>query len=141
MTTNTIPTRTKAEALKLIDETVAYYAADPQRRRAKDNSGCSYETDDGRRCAVGRCLQDPRYIQIVVVTPLACSALPDRMQASTLDELLKPEYRGYPEELWRLLQRLHDSTVYWNTNGLTLTGRERVDTIKEWVRYGSGLMG
>lgn len=155
MTTETAtPLRTQADAIALIDETVVFYGADPKNRRSismvnNEETGCLYDSGDGRRCAVGRCLLNSVEVQEKLGdtknTPRAAH-LPDRLgfEGRTLDSLLKPQYRGYPGGMWTLLQKLHDNPDNWDMDStmlpaLTARGIGEVRTAKEWVRIHSRL--
>lgn len=99
----------------IIKETVEYYWADPKGRRAATRLGCHYHVpDDGRMCAVGRCLTTealPRASKVM------CGAheLAERLEADCLDDLLQPEYQGRPVYFWESLQKLHDEEHVWNS--------------------------
>ena len=47
--------------LEILEETIAYYSEDPNRRSiSEDGDGCYYlHPENGNRCAVGRCLTRP----------------------------------------------------------------------------------
>lgn len=80
-------------------------------------------------CAVGRCMEDPP-------EELECAVdfLARKLNAERLDDLLKPEYRGLPLDLWLGLQQLHDSAPSWistaDGGGLTGYGLKRVSNLK-----------
>lgn len=101
---------------EIVNETLAYYEEDP-RRRAVTLEGCEYLTEDGRMCAVGRCLHgdaDARTLKNYASCIYRSNAgLPSRSHYRDpliLDDLLKEEYRGHPVAFWDSLQRLHDDT-------------------------------
>jgi hypothetical protein len=43
----------KERQIAFLDEMITFYSEDPL-RRAKTDSGCEYQTIDGRKCAIGR---------------------------------------------------------------------------------------
>jgi hypothetical protein len=127
-----IPTRTKEEMVALVDETVAFYGANPRGRRATDagNTICFYY-DSGCCCAVGRALINPAAMQ---------RSYPNKRidqideEINNLQLLFKPEYRGYSIGIWRRLQVLHDSPMHWNeSGGLTAVGQRSAEGIKVWI--------
>ncbi len=144
--TTTVPVRTQADALALIDETVEFYGQDPKGRRgvtvtAQQAVLCRYDTGDGRKCAVGRCFLDSvgdrwRFSR----DPVAYRVARMELMGETFDSHLKPEYQGYPMNFWGRLQDLHDSSNHWaKPSGLTETGQMKVESFKQWVRYHSGM--
>lgn len=105
--------KTKTE---IIEETFEYYKTHP--RAINKNEGCSYLTDTGAMCAVGRCMTDE-----------AVNFQKDNMDEGAggcglrlhdfsfsggignyteLDKLLKPEYHGHSVSFWQELQNFHD---------------------------------
>lgn len=137
-------TKTKRE---ILIETVEYYGYDVTRRATEKSPSlanellCVYQTEDGRQCAVGRCLMDPD------------QAAKYRMGVSNLvvelgeiDSLLKPEYRGHSIVFWKDLQTFHDNPDNWVTpgeegpeftaTGLTPNGQAEYQVL--WNRYKEG---
>ena len=107
--------------IEIINETVAYYSEDPL-RRGLFRGYCQYITIDGRMCAVGRCMIDPR------------TESPDAQigQIERFERKLKAEYRGYTKRFWGELQRLHDVSEHWNEEGLTKEGEIFLQALKEY---------
>lgn len=108
--------------LEIIEETVAYYAADPKRRAVTENGGCDYITDDGRMCAFGRCEINP------IQHSQGIGARFDNDEQ--IENVLKPEYRGQDPYFWRSLQALHDESNNWDETGLTKGGQKEVEKLK-----------
>lgn len=108
---------------QIIDETVAYYE---KNIRARNDIWCEYLTDDGRMCAVGRCLT-PRSLQI------AQTEFEGKDFGSlNLNRIkFKAQYTGKCDDFWLELQSLHDSEKYWNGNHLTDMGEIKVKALKE----------
>jgi len=126
--------RTKQEYLDLLDETVKYYSEDPSRRAARDLNGrnvCKYLTTDGRKCAVGRCLETyDASIESWSVT-----------NKSNYDFIVKEEYffekyRGFSRNFWSELQLLHDGKQYWTNKGLSEYGEKEVSRIRKLIEEG-----
>lgn len=101
---------------EILTETVLFYAEDPS-RVARTDVGCMYLTADGRKCAVGRCMQDDLssalFNVIGGVTDLQDTACEILGNSSTLDDVLKPQYRGQSLKFWQNLQALHDNSGNW----------------------------
>jgi hypothetical protein len=106
--------KTKNEIIK---ETVEYYWQDPK-RRASTGLGCHYRVpDDGRMCAVGRCLTAEALPQASKVM-VGAYELAGRLYADCLDDLLQPEYRGHSVDFWDRLQTVHDNEHIWDSEQL-----------------------
>lgn len=89
--------------LETLNETTSFYTS---KNRGVDESGfCRFVTDDGKMCAVGRCMKIPE-----------CAHL------SMIEDQLKPEYRGYPLKFWTALRVLHDCPRFWDDGGLSDEG-------------------
>ena len=115
---------------EIINETVGYYSEDPTRRAIyTDKHGftdCRYLTDDGKMCAVGRCLSTPPKGDFGDVYELDTKI--------DLEKSLKPEYRGHALEFWYTLQAIHDTAQSWDNTGLTNQGRALVRSTEEkWI--------
>lgn len=109
--------------LQTLNETVAAYTS-KTRAVNPENESCRYFID-GKCCAVGRCMIDPKKYKDF-------SGNVTRFHA--LDLLLKPEYRGFPIYFWIELQVLHDSKFNWDEEGLTEEGKKKVAAIiKEYL--------
>ena len=121
--------------LELLEDTVKYYSIDTSRRAVvKLESGataCRYTTDDGQHCAVGRWLQ-PNYKNTKWVDNEGCSA-DDLLKDSwyEVDDLFIEGVRHIPAWFWMDLQQLHDNDVFWDKDGLTEAGVEKVDELRE----------
>jgi len=108
---------------QIIDETVEYYKNNP---RGIQGENCEYLTDDGKMCAVGRCLT-PKSVQIAQT----------KFNGKTFDNLdksiikFKSKYQGHSDTFWYNLQFLHDAKKNWDGNKLTEEGERRVKILKE----------
>lgn len=98
---------------QVVKETVDYYSEDVSRRAKTAEGGCAYLTQDGRMCAVGRCLSKEGLRQY--------GNSPSFFHHEMID-LFKSEYQIRDERFWRLLQGLHDTDGYWDENGLSEEG-------------------
>lgn len=127
--------KTKTE---IIEETYEYYKIHPQ--AINKNGGCSYLTEEGHMCAVGRCMTD----EVVAFqkenmdegaggckTPLndfrfhsgICSYV-------DLDQFLRPEYHGHSTDFWRELQKFHDDNL-WKDGQINISGQEDYKNLLE----------
>lgn len=110
---------------QIIDETVAYYSEDIGRRAVNEVGGCVYfHGKTGNMCAVGRCANEPKYLN----PDLFFTSLSDTLSD---EEIFKTEYQGHEPEFWAELQKLHDNKRYWNDGGLTEYGQKTVQRLKE----------
>lgn len=125
-------------ALELINETFAAYS-DPKNRAYNPYSGgCKYITSDGRKCAVGRCLIRPFEEKENVNSLIKCSEGGWIFQRSSFlndsilfsDELFKEEYRGHSPELWMALQRWHDNSGHFTSEGVSNEGMRVIQLIR-----------
>lgn len=112
--------KTKRE---IIEETIKFYNSN--NRAVQDRSTCKYLTDDGKMCAVGRCLTDEDVRNVGDFQGDVDSLV---KAFKSLDEMLKPEYRGHDQQFWRTLQTLHDDPDNWNEDGFA-GSREFIETI------------
>ena len=110
--------------IEIIDEIIAHYSEDTS-RRATEGSTCKYFTEDGRKCAVGYCMENPEKFKDFEGT---AGALDDKVKG--LDNVLKQEYRGHGSRFWNSLQELHDAGLLWGENELKEKGKEFVRQLK-----------
>lgn len=125
--------RTKEEYLALLNETVKYYTDGNPRGKVDDM--CSYLTDNGAMCAVGRCLQNPGDL----CSDDNSAAVGDLQLGfgQEFDGMFKNEYQEFHVNFWECLQGVHDVDQYWtNDQELTTSGRERVDSIANRIKRG-----
>ncbi len=115
---------------QIIDETVAWYGADPEGRRAIEGSHCMYyDPETGNKCAVGRCVRD----SVVKKKNFPQESVTrDHHTKIFIMEHLKAEYKGHDPVFWRQLQKLHDGCGYWDfeKGGLTKPGMVLVKAIR-----------
>ena len=112
-------------------ETIHTYTSN-NRGYDEDKAMCVYETEDGKQCAVGRCMTQNG---IAFGKHLADSDKPSSVASihdrshSGIDYYLKPEYQGLRIGFWEDLQNLHDGLCYWDEKGLTKFGKERAESL------------
>ena len=121
---------------EIINETVKYYDKDVG-RRALGFDGCMYNGYDGTYCAVGRCFDD-KWKRVDDNFTLEgnnsdIQTMYEENGFNSLDEMLKPKYRGHKEEFWYEIQRLHDNGSNWTLEGISIQGQATVDRLlKDW---------
>lgn len=127
--------RTEQDYLDLLQETINFYSEDIS-RRAEDISGsCLYSTEDGRNCAVGRCMTK-KAKESIGTALIPASDLPTRYtRINSIDPLMKPKYKGFQLWFWDKLQGIHDSDGNWIESGLTKQGKDRVENLKRIINY------
>lgn len=99
---------------EIIQETVAYYLEDPSRRAliGEDNE-CVYENDDGKMCAVGRCMIPTVRKKYINLAQVGVEELIIQNRAKSIDDVILEPYRGHPIDFWTDLQSLHDDQCFW----------------------------
>ena len=121
--------------LEIIDEAVRYYSVGNRRAalEATDGGACEYKTDDGRMCAVGRCLRHPaegyQYDGTIREIHFAdCGG-----DQTRFDAMFLPRYQGHSVEFWADLQLLHDTMDYWPSEGAGITeaGYDKAANLKK----------
>lgn len=122
---------------EILDETVAFYSVDT-RLRAMEDSGCKYNTNDGRHCAIGRCLKPIYHAQGTLI--LGNGVALERFLSKNgleLDDMLEEKYRGHSIAFWGQVQALHDTSSFWGLEtGLSSVGEGFVSRFKEKIRAG-----
>lgn len=113
--------------VEIIQETVAYYSEDTQRRGLNSDGRCSYLTKGGQKCAVGRCLL-PTVVE-KAARFWSVNELAHMLVDGILDNALIERYRGHSNVFWQDLQLLHDNQDFWNAEGITKAGEEQVEVL------------
>lgn len=114
---------------EIVEETIAYYETHSRGTRDESSEflweGCFYISKEGNKCAIGRCSEDPEYLeQLGGSVDNLVKHLKDN--GYSLDDQLCSQYKGHPVYFWNLLQELHDDPNYWQKNhkgGWNLTER------------------
>jgi len=107
--------------LEILDETIEYYTHNP--RGITNEEVCLYLTEDGKKCAVGRCLIEGK-------VPIEFQGGVYSLLRKYGTVLLKPQYRSHQRAFWSDLQTLHDRSHYWVVGGLSDEGERYVNQIK-----------
>lgn len=112
--------------VEIIQDTVDYYSADVVGRRSLAGQNCRYKGPNGKECAFQRCVID--------------DLSPSEGSGCGMFDLkaiqFKPEYAGHDEgrtdqSFWTSIQHLHDSNIYWSSEGLSANGMKFVHDLKE----------
>lgn len=125
---------TKLSKREILNEMIAYYSEDTSRRSNGVQGGCVYNNSVGDHCAVGRCFK-PEYkdqgTDLIGNEETSVEDLVEIHELNSIDDLLDPVYQGHELQFWKDLQILHDFDRYWDENGLSELGIERVKIIRE----------
>lgn len=126
--------RTKQDYLNLLKETVNYYTVEKNERSVNEEGGCFYYKD-GKMCAVGRCLINPKDKDKKLSEVGWGDSTVEELMREFNQSIFKKQYRRFDTNFWGLLQELHDSmnAGYWNAFELTRDGNAQVQNIKEWI--------
>lgn len=130
----------KERQLALLINTVKYYSADPINKRSIDQTYCSYRTSD-KACAIGRFYDDSAIAILASNNALVLHALTDEIEAieETPFDLL-PEYLqvlGY--KFLAEIQKLHDTSSFWDKGKIALNGEEKVIRLTNSINSGQFL--
>lgn len=112
-------------------ETIHTYTSN-NRGYDEDKAMCVYETNDGKQCAVGRCMTQNGIAygkHLVDTGKLSAVASIHKRHPLGIDTYLKPEYQGLRIEFWEALQNLHDTARNWDDRGLSKLGKERAESL------------
>ena len=104
--------------LEFLEDTVAYYSEDVN-RRAVVNGTCCYRTEDGRCCAIGRFIEDKDYDE----------SFEDHRIMDIFNKLSQ-ELQSLDKSFLSAVQDLHDDSGCWNTEVLSDEGLKCVEFIK-----------
>lgn len=115
----------KKTKLEILQETYNYYL-DPSKRATNDTGGCQYRTEDGRMCAVGRCLTNPKAMQ-----EFEHGVEKFIGEGVYIERRLKPEYRGHSLEFWEDIQRWHDSYSNFVEDKISVKGEQHYQRLVE----------
>ena len=113
---------------EIINETAKFYNLS-NRGYNEDENQCHYLTDDGKKCAVGRCISPEK---LIFFNDLHQNEGVGAV--SDLQEFLVEGYAGHSIEFWKDLQIFHDRKRYWDEDGLTVAGHLEHEVLL--ARYG-----
>lgn len=128
--------------LKILEETVEFYSENP--RSIGENGFCVYFHEDGRRCAVGRCIdlkKKDQFLEMLdglvrrkVYAGFSGNALVNAGMIPDLDSFLEEKYKGHSSEFWEEIQQFHDHCANWEVDGeLSDYGRYELTRLKRII--------
>jgi len=113
---------------QIVREIVAFYTSKNRamvESKPYGSTQCLYLTEEGKMCAVGRCMTKKGLERVLVSHAQASThELDDTFDG--IDKLLKKKYHGQNISFWCDLQRLHDHENWWDENGITEQGKAEV---------------
>jgi hypothetical protein len=120
---------TKLEIIqKVLVET---YGAKPSlRARNKDNNGCLYTTEDGKRCAVGMCMTKKSQLEVGDYFGGVMGLSEKFSNDKDIDRLLQKKYHGHNLDFWKDMQYFHDNGDCFTETGLSKIGETRIELLK-----------
>lgn len=119
--------------IDIIIETAKYY--NPSNRAISKRNTCTYLSESGDMCAVGRCLSEEgmKLFKEFEDKNSACDTSVEYFfklyGKDGFENALKEEYRGHDIEFWQSLQQLHDSKYSWDENGINDYGFDLIGKI------------
>lgn len=120
--------------IEIIESIMEIYINDPSQRSIDDDGTCLYNGPNGTHCAVGQCLL-PEYQEQGTELKKNYANIDNLVLNNSciyLDDMLQGQYRGHSEEFWEDMQRMHDASRYWNSNGLTSVGEKEFSNLKQY---------
>jgi hypothetical protein len=118
--------------VKMMEEarlTRNFYAKDPSRRALMSNGSCSYENDEGNKCAIGRRLnkRDMEYLKEN-----------DMIEGYGITEiygnLSTERIKALPEMFWEALQDFHDESQNWDAKGISTLGQNNYEFLIQRIK-------
>lgn len=119
--------------IDIIIETAKYYNS--SNIAVSGTGACTYMNDDGDMCAVGRCLSEEgmkifkEFEDKNKFFDTSIQFFIYNRSWSDFENALKEEYRGHDIDFWQKLQQLHDTTRFWDGNGITEYGLQKIDDL------------
>lgn len=121
--------------LELLKETMEAYTVNT--RSTVPDLGCVYESDDGRRCAMGR-IMTPEAIALLKASDMNSSASIGRVLNLFRGKDIRPlQEKWMPlvehHDFLDAMQSLHDRVECWNKDGLSSIGMARAERIRHMI--------
>lgn len=109
---------------EIVTETISFYSNKENRAFNEYNMPC-YLTEDGKKCAIGRCFNKLGIAKFKNIHTNISSLILNQIGYLRKDNYFKPEYWNHSIVFWNNLQCLHDGN-YWDDNGLNKAGKQFV---------------
>lgn len=125
-----MPTLIQKRMLSMLKDTVKFYSADPSRRGVvicEERTLCKYETQDGRRCAIGRYLSDKDIGKLKSLNMLMSSP------GNIKEHITTKKILQLPLQFLYDLQELHDWNEHWDEHGITDEGEVYAKQIEDKI--------
>lgn len=115
-------TERQKERLEFLEETVKFYSEDTSRRSITAD-GCLYKNpENDNKCAIGRHIPKELYSKSFENKTFA--SLPSKIRRL-------PIFKNLGEDFLAEIQYLHDADPCWDKKGISKTGKNFVNIIKE----------
>lgn len=118
--------------LALLNETVAYYSEDTNRRCDTEHI-CAYDPATvgkegiSEGCAIGRLLSP----QLKKELDKKYTSISKPSGVPSIFEELPKSVQYYGKDFLTQLQSLHDQPIYWDHNALSVVGKRVIESFKE----------
>jgi hypothetical protein len=118
--------------LELLEDTIAYYSVNPSERRCiNDKRDCKYSNilvnkPHSEGCAIGRHLNKEDALALDELGAFSASDL-----VADFPHYLPVWMKEMNGDFLDAIQRLHDTSYYWDDNGLSADGKIFVDNLKK----------
>lgn len=116
----------KSRRREFVNNTVAYYSKDPNRRAMNKKGACKYYYR-GKKCAIGRFIPKNKYKENFDISICGGGAIEDR---DDVFAVLPKQIRDLGIDFLSHIQSLHDDDDYWTEKSISELGMDRVKEIK-----------
>lgn len=119
----------------IIKETARFYNS-TNRGYDYSEGSCAYLAPNGSKCAVGRCILS-KHINKVKNCDGGILDLRWHLRNKhniQFEDVLIKKYRGHSPGFWTDLQNFHDEDYNFDYNGLTSTGKKRLEILLDKYR-------
>lgn len=125
-------TELRIKMLEILEDTKTFYHENPSKRGIVLGKCCYLNSENGNKCAVGRCLSDED-IEIVHAREVEgwLSSIWDIWNMITT-----PKIKSLPMSFWNNLQSFHDCDHHWNEDGISENGLREYEDIKNKIIAG-----
>ena len=131
-----LPEEISQTQLELLNETVEYYSANPE-RRCVTQSACYYSSEKAGKpglsegCAIGRKL-DPQ--TRLIFDSQGIGGIGRVFKRTDLFEMLPESIKIMEERFLVMLQSLHDNDQFWTKTSISEKGTDEVERIKDYLK-------